>query len=81
MAYSQNDKASLISEIEKALSDIIYGSVELYVQDSKVTQITVRHIKKTSVEVNGHDGSQFMQQIKVNGKKSRAVKLKRNILT
>lgn len=51
MAYSANDKSQLINEIQKALSDIIYGSVEVYVQNRKVTQITVRNIKKTSVEV------------------------------
>ena len=52
MDYSQKNKIQLINEIEKALSGITYGSVELYVQDRKVTQITVRSIKKTSVEVN-----------------------------
>lgn len=38
----------LISEIIHALSTIqSYGSVEIYVQDNTVTQITVRNIKKT----------------------------------
>lgn len=68
MAYSQKDKISLISEIEKALSDIIYGSVELYVQDRKVTQITVRNIRKTSMEVGGaeKDQAQNIQNIVIN---------------
>ena len=41
----------VISEVEKALGDILFGSVELYVQEGKVTQITIRHIKKTGVGV------------------------------
>lgn len=47
----------VISEVEKALDDILFGSVELYVQEGKVTQITIRHIKKTGVQTgrqNGH---------------------------
>ncbi|PIP74715.1 MAG: hypothetical protein CO135_02615 [Candidatus Levybacteria bacterium CG_4_9_14_3_um_filter_35_16] len=51
MVYSQKDKVSLLGEIERALSDIVFGSVELYVSDRKVTQITVRNIRKTSMEV------------------------------
>jgi len=50
MVHSQKDKVAIINEIQKALGDIIFGSVELYVQNRKVTQITVRHIKKTNVE-------------------------------
>ncbi len=50
MVHSQKDKVAIISEIQKALDDIVFGSVELYVQNRKVTQITVRHIKKTNVE-------------------------------
>lgn len=42
---------NLISEIEKALEDIVYGSVEIYVQDSKVTQIAVRKTVKTSLTI------------------------------
>jgi len=38
----------LIDEIKTALKSIdSYGSVEVYIQDSVVTQITVRNIKKT----------------------------------
>ncbi|PIR80191.1 MAG: hypothetical protein COU25_01485 [Candidatus Levybacteria bacterium CG10_big_fil_rev_8_21_14_0_10_35_13] len=47
----------VINEVEKALDDILFGSVELYVQEGKVTQITIRHIKKTGVgagNTNGH---------------------------
>jgi hypothetical protein len=39
----------LLQEIKVALKSIdSYGSVELYIQDSSVTQITVRNIKKTN---------------------------------
>ncbi len=40
---------TLVTEIKDALKSIhSYGSVEIYVQDSTVTQISVRNIKKTS---------------------------------
>ena len=42
---------SLTEELTKALSSISYGSIELIVQDSVVTQITIRNIKKTSVNM------------------------------
>lgn len=39
----------LIREIKDALESVkAYGSVEIYVHNSMVTQITVRNIKKTS---------------------------------
>lgn len=39
----------LISEIKKALKSIkAFGSVEIYVQDGEVSQITTRNIKKTN---------------------------------
>ena len=39
----------LLQDVSHALKSIdAYGSVELYVQDSNVTQITVRNIKKTN---------------------------------
>lgn len=41
----------LFDEIKEALEKVIFGSVEIYVQDKKVTQITVRNIKKTSVSI------------------------------
>lgn len=42
---------SLTEELSKALSSISYGSIELIVQDNIVTQITIRNIKKTSVNM------------------------------
>jgi len=41
--------AQLIEEIKQTLKSIEgYGSVEIIVQDDKVTQISVRNIRKTS---------------------------------
>lgn len=51
MAGPTKPSQKLIEEIERALANITYGSIELYVQDKIVTQITVRSIKKTSVKV------------------------------
>ncbi len=51
MAYSLGDKVQLIKEIQDALEDIDYGSVEVYVQNKKITQITVRNIKKTDLQI------------------------------
>jgi hypothetical protein len=39
----------LIEEIKQALKDVKgWGSVEIFIQDHKVTQITSRNIKKTN---------------------------------
>lgn len=39
----------LLEEVAKALKSVDgYGSVELYIQNSTVTQITVRNIRKTN---------------------------------
>lgn len=48
--YSTNSiSETLVDEIRQALKHVSpYGSVEIYVQDSVVTQITVRNIKKTT---------------------------------
>ena len=49
-SYSKT-KQNLISEIEEALNAVEFRSVEIYVTDKKVTQITVRNIKKTSIDI------------------------------
>ena len=43
---------SLLNEIKSALQSVKFGSVEIYVQDKTVTQITVRSIKKTSIQTS-----------------------------
>lgn len=47
--------ASLILEIKEALESVRYGSIEIFVQNGVATQITVRNIRKTSVEVNSEN--------------------------
>jgi hypothetical protein len=37
----------LLQEIKKNLLDLDYGSLEIYVTNSRVTQITKRQIQKT----------------------------------
>ena len=42
----------LVEEVKGALKNVRgWGSVEIYVQDYKVTQITERNIKKTSLSI------------------------------
>lgn len=45
-------KRELFQEIEEALGTVKFGSVEIYVSDDRVTQITVRKITKTSIDIN-----------------------------
>ena len=69
MVHSQKDKVAIISEIQKALDDMVFGSVELYVQNRKVTQITVRHIKKTNVETKEPKGISTQDEVNVSSDK------------
>ncbi|MBI3443341.1 DUF2292 domain-containing protein [Candidatus Woesebacteria bacterium] len=50
MEYSTRKiSKTLLSEIKKALKSVkYYGSVEIYIQEGSVTQISVRNIKKTN---------------------------------
>jgi len=45
---TKNLSKDLLREIKEALGGLDWGSVEIYVQNSEVTQITRRHIKKTN---------------------------------
>lgn len=45
---TKNISPKLLEEIKAALKDLDYGSVELYVQNGEVAQITKRHIRKTN---------------------------------
>lgn len=47
---------ALLEELTQALQHVgPYGSVEIYIQNSVVTQITMRNIKKTdTTDRNGH---------------------------
>lgn len=42
---------NLLAEIAQALESVKFGSIEIFVQNKVVTQITVRNIHKTSVEI------------------------------
>ena len=43
----QSDLKKLLGEVEEDLEDLMFGSVELFVQDGEITQVTIRRIKKT----------------------------------
>jgi hypothetical protein len=45
---TKNISKKLLQEIKEALRDLEWGSVELYVQNGEVTQITRRYIRKTN---------------------------------
>ena len=45
---TQKISDKLLREISEALLNLDYGSVEIYVTNGEVTQITKRHIKKTN---------------------------------
>lgn len=42
---------ALLEEIRNVLKTVSFGSVEIYVQNSKVTQLTVRKIVKTKYDI------------------------------
>jgi len=45
---SRPQTSTLINEIKQAIADASpFGSVEIYIQNGQVTQITTRHIRKT----------------------------------
>jgi hypothetical protein len=48
---SSGKKPAIFDEVQQALQNIRFGSVEIYVQDGVVTQVTVRNIKKTKFEI------------------------------
>lgn len=43
---TREDDNSLLDQIKKALENIKWGSIEIFIQDSMVVQITERNIKK-----------------------------------
>lgn len=52
MSHNSLEKQDLLREIENALDAVDgYGSVDIVVQDGKVTQISIRNIKKTSLSI------------------------------
>lgn len=55
MEYSTKRISSqLIEEITSALKSVNFGSIEIYVSDNNVTQITTRTIKKTAISTESN---------------------------
>lgn len=51
---TQNISTVLVDDIVQALRTVSpYGSVEIYIQNNTVTQITMRNIKKTNPDGHG----------------------------
>lgn len=50
--------AHLLSEIKNALESVKYGSIEIFVHNKIITQITVRNIHKTSMELENNKESE-----------------------
>lgn len=69
---------TLVDELEKALQTVTYGSIEIFVQDSVVTQITVRNIKKTSVGISkiSKKNEKFNSHSQFGGKSSVRIKIR-----
>ncbi|MCL5438801.1 MAG: YezD family protein [Patescibacteria group bacterium] len=62
MSYPlKKDSSKLLGEIEKALDGVIFGSVEIYVQDGKVVQISKRSIQKTNITITDQSLTQGTQ--------------------
>jgi len=62
--YTSTIPQPILEEIVEELGRINFGSLEIYVQNRQVTQITVRNIKKTmSAPKNGH---KKLESIKTN---------------
>lgn len=55
---NNNKNKHLLDRIEQALGQVNFGSVEIIVQDKKVTQISVRSIQKTSIDLSENIESQ-----------------------
>ena len=58
---------ALLEEIQNVLKSVSFGSVEIYVQNSKVTQLTVRKIVKTKYDIGEED---IQETIQINQKQS-----------
>lgn len=65
------NRPPLMEEIKKVLKTVSYGSVEIYVQDSKVTQMTVRKIVKTKYNIHEEDDQTAQEVLKDKLKKGK----------
>lgn len=58
-----NNSPALLEEIKNVLKSVSFGSVEIYVQNSKVTQLTVRKIVKTKYDIGEEETHEDPQTI------------------
>jgi len=58
---------ALLDEIKNVLKSLSFGSLEIYVQNSKVIQLTVRKILKTKYDIGEED---IQETIQINQKQS-----------
>lgn len=74
ISRTQKDMDSgVINDIKKALQNIQWGSLEIFIQNSHVVQITERNIKKVnhnrfkkqSIKTNGHNNNQLKTKLTV----------------
>jgi len=63
----------LIDEIKEALESVKFGSIEIFIQNKIVTQITVRNIRKTSVEIQEEEKVQQVPKQKITANKRRQI--------
>ena len=54
---------NILHEIANTLKTIHYGSMEIIVQDGKITQISTRHISKTNFSINSQKEDQNADDI------------------
>ena len=64
MVQKNQIPSHLLTEIKNALESVKDGSNEIFVQNKVITQITVRNIHKTSMEVN-EENSNIKSNVKV----------------
>lgn len=65
---------NLLNEIKHAISTKEYGSVEIYIENGKIVQITERTIKKTTTKidnnyVNGNGATHANGQLSFNNRR------------
>lgn len=49
----KNVDDTLLAEVKQSITNIKWGSLEIFIQDSKVVQITERNIKKMESQSKG----------------------------
>ena len=70
---TQKIKPQLVSQIVDALKNKAYGSVEIYIQNYRVTQITERTITKVNHGANGQKKFVDTRQNQVSPEKDKVI--------